>query len=114
MRRQLTFEDVFSGNDGVHVVASWPFKYRVVPPQQIHARHSHGPVIGVRVAAPLLSLLRRDVLRLKLFGTELRAEGTADGLIDSENGLRPLEWCGLPGFERRIVDVKSHRGMVSE
>ena len=28
--------------------------------------------------------------------------------------LRPREWCGFPGFERRMVDVKSHRGMVSE
>jgi hypothetical protein len=29
-------------------------------------------------------------------------------------GLRPREWCSFPGSERRIVDVKSHRGMVSE
>ena len=28
--------------------------------------------------------------------------------------LRPGRWCNFPGFERRIVDVKSHRGMVSE
>ena len=29
-------------------------------------------------------------------------------------GLRPREWCGFPSSERRIVDVKSHRVMVSE
>jgi hypothetical protein len=28
--------------------------------------------------------------------------------------LRPWEWCNFPVFERRIVDVRSHRGMVSE
>ena len=29
-------------------------------------------------------------------------------------GLRPGKWCNFPVFERRIVDVRSHRGMVSE
>ncbi|WP_415137159.1 site-specific integrase, partial [Microbacterium sp.] len=29
-------------------------------------------------------------------------------------GWRPGWWCGFPGSERRIVDVRSHRGMVSE
>jgi len=28
--------------------------------------------------------------------------------------LRLWWWCNFPVFERRIVDVKSHRGMVSE
>jgi hypothetical protein len=28
--------------------------------------------------------------------------------------LRPGKWCNFPVFERRIVDVRSHRGMVSE
>ena len=28
--------------------------------------------------------------------------------------LRPGRWCNFPGFERRIVAVESHRGMVSE
>jgi len=28
--------------------------------------------------------------------------------------LRPGRWCNFPGFERRIVDVESHRGIVSE
>jgi len=32
----------------------------------------------------------------------------------SFSGLRPGRWCNFPGFERRIVDVRSHRGMVSE
>jgi hypothetical protein len=28
--------------------------------------------------------------------------------------LRPGKWFNFPVFERRIVDVESHRGMVSE
>jgi hypothetical protein len=36
------------------------------------------------------------------------------GRCQSGMGLRPGRWCNFPGFERRIVDVRSHRGMVSE
>ncbi len=35
-------------------------------------------------------------------------------IVVGSSGLRPLGWCSFPGFERRIVDVKSHRAMVSD
>ena len=44
----------------------------------------------------------------------LAVKGALSITAPGSQGLRPLEWCSFPGFERRIVDVKSHRGMVSE
>ena len=39
---------------------------------------------------------------------------SASSTSAGQEWLRPREWCGFPGSERRIVDLKSHRVMVSE
>ena len=44
----------------------------------------------------------------------LREYEVGDEPLPTVGGLRPREWCSFLGSERRIFDVKSHRGMVSE
>ena len=63
-----------------------------------------------QTARLMKNLGMRGVLRSKRVKTT-RPDPTA---VRHPDRLRPWEWCNFPVFERRIVDVRSHRGMVSE